>query len=638
MMEPTANELHARLPRQRQRDVDVPRALRALRAPVARRQRDRARGRRRRSRSPPIRPAPHAFEGLEFREVASVTRIAGGIADNVIPDRVECAAELPLRARAQSPREAEARLAELCGGHGELRIDSNAPSGAVALGQPTRRTRWPPRAAWRVAPKQAWTPVAEFAARRAGRGQLRAGRPRAGAPARGVGRGRARSCARYRVLEALAAVKLSPVLEGMRDLPVRAPRPRPSGGCRARGVELVDFGMGEPREETPAFIREALAAALEPLSTYPLAEGLPELRAAIAGWIARRFGARAGPGHAGHPDARLQGGDLPPRPGGRRRRRRRHHARLSGVRARRAVRRHARASSCRCDAERASCPTSTRSTPHLGPRRPAVAQLPEQPDRRRRRRSGSTSGRPSSRAAHDFVLASDEAYSELYFGDEPPASALQLADLHQRRGAQHALQALARCPATARASWPATRSWSPRSSATGPTSASRRRSSSSAPPVAAWGDEAHVEEVRAGYRAKRDVLLPALEAAGLRHAGGDATFFLWLDAGERRGGRRRAAARARDRASRPGSFFGAGGAALPAARARADARGVPARGRAARARVLRPASVHRALLLVRVQRRVQAAPRAAARQRLDRAASASCAGTAGRRRPRARAP
>ena len=58
--------------------------------------------------------------------------------------------------------------------------------------------------------------------------------------------------------------------------------------------------------------------------------------------------------------------------------------------------------------------------------------------------------------------------------------------------------------------------------------------------VAAWGDEAHVEEVRAAYRAKRDVLLPVLEAHGLRSAGGDATFFLWLDAGPaRRRARRR---------------------------------------------------------------------------------------------------
>jgi acetylornithine aminotransferase len=49
--------------------------------------------------------------------------------------------------------------------------------------------------------------------------------------------------------------------------------------------------------------------------------------------------------------------------------------------------------------------------------------------------------------------------------------------------------------------------------------------------AAAWGDEQHVEQVRAGYRRKRDVLAPLLHARGLPHAGGDASFFLWLDAG-----------------------------------------------------------------------------------------------------------
>ena len=34
----------------------------------------------------------------------------------------------------RGPDEAEARLAELCAGHGELRIDANAPSGPVAAG------------------------------------------------------------------------------------------------------------------------------------------------------------------------------------------------------------------------------------------------------------------------------------------------------------------------------------------------------------------------------------------------------------------------------------------------------------------------------------------------------------------------
>src|SRR5918996_778643 len=58
----------------------------------------------------------------------------------------------------------------------------------------------------------------------------------------------------------------------------------------AAGRPIVDFGVGDPREETPAFIREALKNAIEPTSSYPRAAGLPELRAAIAAWVERRFG------------------------------------------------------------------------------------------------------------------------------------------------------------------------------------------------------------------------------------------------------------------------------------------------------------------------------------------------------------
>ena len=104
-------------------------------------------------------PLAHSFDGLEFFEVASVTTIAGGIAANVIPDQVQCGLNFRY-APGRSPAEAEARLEELCAGHGELRIDSSTPSGPVATG---------PRVDALVAagvlvraPKQAWTPVAEF--------------------------------------------------------------------------------------------------------------------------------------------------------------------------------------------------------------------------------------------------------------------------------------------------------------------------------------------------------------------------------------------------------------------------------------------------------------------------------------------
>jgi len=49
--------------------------------------------------------------------------------------------------------------------------------------------------------------------------------------------------------------------------------------------------------------------------------------------------------------------------------------------------------------------------------------------------------------------------------------------------------------------------------------------------VAAWSDDAHVEDVRALYRHKRETLLPALEEGGLRLAGSEATFYLWCDVG-----------------------------------------------------------------------------------------------------------
>jgi len=76
--------------------------------------------------------------------------------------------------------------------------------------------------------------------------------------------------------------------------------------------------------------------------------------------------------------------------------------------------------------------------------------------------------------------------------------------------------------------------------------------------IAAYADEGHVKEVRALYRRKRETLLPALDAAGLRLAGGDATFFLWLAVG----GRSEDAARRlleRGLLVAPGSLFGPAG-------------------------------------------------------------------------------
>jgi succinyl-diaminopimelate desuccinylase len=107
-------------------------------------------------------PVPVTFRGLTFHEVASVTRIAGGIAANVIPDSCTCQINFHY-APGRTPHEAEVRLHELCAGFGELTIDANAGSAPIALENPLAQ-RLIAVGDLAVAPKQAWTPAAEFAA------------------------------------------------------------------------------------------------------------------------------------------------------------------------------------------------------------------------------------------------------------------------------------------------------------------------------------------------------------------------------------------------------------------------------------------------------------------------------------------
>src|SRR5205823_1855478 len=65
--------------------------------------------------------------------------------------------------------------------------------------------------------------------------------------------------------------------------------------ARAEGIDYVDLGAGDPQEPTEEFIRRALADAVRERMGYPLAIGLPELREAVAGWLARRFGVDVDP-------------------------------------------------------------------------------------------------------------------------------------------------------------------------------------------------------------------------------------------------------------------------------------------------------------------------------------------------------
>jgi succinyl-diaminopimelate desuccinylase len=101
-------------------------------------------------------------DGMGFREVVNVTTIAGGIAPNVIPDRVEARVNFRY-APIHTPAEAEARMRELLG-HQRVRFEvvGNAPPGGVSVANPLV-DRLRRAGTLSVHPKQAWTPVAEFA-------------------------------------------------------------------------------------------------------------------------------------------------------------------------------------------------------------------------------------------------------------------------------------------------------------------------------------------------------------------------------------------------------------------------------------------------------------------------------------------
>ncbi len=54
-------------------------------------------------------------------------------------------------------------------------------------------------------------------------------------------------------------------------------------------LDHIALSIGEPRHPAPQFVVESMIAHLHQLSSYPSTQGTIELREAIAGWLARRF-------------------------------------------------------------------------------------------------------------------------------------------------------------------------------------------------------------------------------------------------------------------------------------------------------------------------------------------------------------
>ncbi|MGH2681332.1 MAG: pyridoxal phosphate-dependent aminotransferase [Actinomycetota bacterium] len=299
----------------------------------------------------------------------------------------------------------------------------------------------------------------------------------------------------------------------------------------AAGRPIVDFGVGDPRQETPAFIREALKDAIQPTSSYPRAAGLPELRDAIAAWIQRRFDTTLDPDvhilptlGSKEPIFHLAQALLDP-DGGK-------HLVTVTTPGYTIPERGARFAGG--DVARLSLTDPNGFLPDLHAvdastwDRTAVLWLnyPNNP-------TGATAPLTFLQAAadhcrsHDVLLASDEAYSELWFDGGPPASVLQAGDLTNVL-AFHTLSK--RSSMTGYRSGfvagdpqliAALRALRPSVGVT-PQEFVQRAS------IAAWNDEDHVEETRAVYGRKRKLVLDLFAACGIRVAGSAATFYLWV--------------------------------------------------------------------------------------------------------------
>lgn len=82
---------------------------------------------------------------------------------------------------------------------------------------------------------------------------------------------------------------MNPALRALKPYPMAQLQARKAALVKA-GKRVFDFGTGDPVEPTPAFIPEALKAAVPTISQYPSVSGTPGLRTAAAGYVQRRFG------------------------------------------------------------------------------------------------------------------------------------------------------------------------------------------------------------------------------------------------------------------------------------------------------------------------------------------------------------
>jgi LL-diaminopimelate aminotransferase len=297
---------------------------------------------------------------------------------------------------------------------------------------------------------------------------------------------------------------------------------------KARGITPIDFGVGDPTSPTPELIRRATAAGIEQRksSGYPSYVGMPAFRQAVAAWVRRRFGLELDPeteisSTIGSKEAVfnfqegvVNPGDLVlcPNPG--------YPPYSRGALFAEGIPYQLPVTEAnRFLIDFAAIPADVARRARL-----LWLNYPNSP-------TGAVADESFYREAvrfareNDIVIASDEAYSEIYFTDKAPISILNVA----REGILVFHSLSKRSAMTGyRIGWVM---GDPelvavfRKVKTNIDSGTPTFIQDSA--VAALSDEVHVDAFRAGYREKRDILCAALARAGLPDCTPASTLYIW---------------------------------------------------------------------------------------------------------------
>ncbi|NBO75670.1 MAG: succinyldiaminopimelate transaminase [Betaproteobacteria bacterium] len=328
---------------------------------------------------------------------------------------------------------------------------------------------------------------------------------------------------------------MNPLLQRLQPYPFERLRGLTAGLQPNPDLRPISLGIGEPKHPTPPLVEDALLAALSGLSSYPATAGEPALREAAAGWVQRRYGVLLDPATQvlpvnGSREALFSLGQ----------------AVIDGSRSGATV----------------VCPNPFyqvyEGAALLAGAQPAFAnsdptrnfatdwsQIDEATWARTQLLYVCSPGNPTGAVMplaewerlfalsdrHGFVIASDECYSEIYFGDQAPLGSLQAA---QRLGRSDFRRLVAFTSLSKRSNVPGMRSGfvagdaqvlkqyllyrTYHGSAMNP--AVQRAS------IAAWNDEAHVQANRALYKRKFEQVTPLLSEV-LDVALPDAGFYLW---------------------------------------------------------------------------------------------------------------